>query len=214
MPFRHLWSPVLALIIALPLPAQADAPAAKDVAVIGDCLRKQDKKRGSQEADEAACLMAVARPCMGGDETKVRERRQIDCLDRERLVWDQIIDDSSKTMMNALDAEQQAKLRQMQQMDPDPRSDLPVLVRLFPGHDGQSDDRLLQQPRDRPARDLPAGFCRGYSRSQIKEFRNGLRPSAYDAGQRQPWPECGVTGRIAPTVVVGGFVKPRLPNPL
>ena len=31
---------------------------------------------------------------------------------------------------------------------------------------------------------------------------------------RQPWPECGVTGRITPTGVVGGFVKPKLPNPL
>src|SRR5882762_1026886 len=26
---------------------------------------------------------------------------------------------------------------------------------------------------------------------------------------RQPWPECGVTGRITPTGVVGGFVKPK-----
>jgi hypothetical protein len=51
---------------------------------IGDCLRKQDKKRGSQEAEEAACLMTVARPCMGGDETGVSSRRQIECLDRER----------------------------------------------------------------------------------------------------------------------------------
>jgi hypothetical protein len=31
---------------------------------------------------------------------------------------------------------------------------------------------------------------------------------------RQPWRECGVTGRITPTGVVGGFVKPKLPNPL
>src|SRR6202048_5397779 len=46
--------------------------------------------------------------------------------------------------------------------DPYPRSNLRVLVRLFPGHDGQSDDRVLQRPRDRPARDLPADFRRGY----------------------------------------------------
>jgi uncharacterized protein YecT (DUF1311 family) len=115
MQFRHLLlSLVLALIVAGPLPARADAPAAKDVATIGDCLRKQNKEGGSQEADEAACLMTVAKPCMGGDETGVSSRRQIECLDRGRLVWDQIINDSYKIMMNALELEQQAKLREMQ----------------------------------------------------------------------------------------------------
>jgi hypothetical protein len=68
MQLRHLsLSLALALIVAGPLPARAEAPAAKDVATIGDCLRKQDKKKGSQEADEAACLMTVAKPCMGGE---------------------------------------------------------------------------------------------------------------------------------------------------
>jgi hypothetical protein len=62
----------------------------KDVATIGDCLRKQYKKRGSQEVEEAACLMTMAKPCMGGDETNVSSRRQIECLGRERLVWDKI----------------------------------------------------------------------------------------------------------------------------
>src|ERR1700737_4137586 len=52
-------------------------------------------------------------------------------------------------------------------MDSYPRSDLRVLVRLFPGHNGQSDDRVLQQPRDRPASDLPADFCRGYRGPKI-----------------------------------------------
>src|SRR5260221_12480723 len=104
MQFRHLLlSLALALIVAGPLPARADAPAAKDVATIGDCLRKQDnKKGGSQEADEAACLMTVARPCMGGDETGVSFRRQTECLVREPLAWDKTINQSSKTTMNAL----------------------------------------------------------------------------------------------------------------
>ena len=81
MQFRHLLlSLALALIVIGPLPARADAPAAKDVATIGDCLRKQDnKKGGSQEADEAARLLTVAKPCMGGDETGVSSMRQIEC---------------------------------------------------------------------------------------------------------------------------------------
>src|SRR3982074_1146036 len=52
-------------------------------------------------------------------------------------------------------------------MDSNGRSDLRVLVRLFPGHDGRSDDRVLQQPRDRPTSDLPADFCRGYRGPKI-----------------------------------------------
>jgi uncharacterized protein YecT (DUF1311 family) len=116
MQIRHLLSLALALIVASPLPARADDPAAKDVATIGDCLRKHEKKKGgsSQEAEEAACLMTVAKPCMGGDEAAAGDRRKIDCLYRERLVWDKIVNDSYKTMMNALDPDQQTKLREMQ----------------------------------------------------------------------------------------------------
>ena len=118
MQIRRLLPLVFALIVAVPLPARADDPPAKDVAVIGDCLRKQQQKNGgsSQEADEAACLMTVAKPCMGGDEAAAIDRRKIDCLDRERLVWDKIVNDSYKTMMNALDPDRQAKLREMQRL--------------------------------------------------------------------------------------------------
>jgi uncharacterized protein YecT (DUF1311 family) len=58
--------------------------------------------------------MTVAKPCMGGDEAAAVDRRKIECLDRERLVWDKIVNDSYKTMMNALDPDQQTKLREMQ----------------------------------------------------------------------------------------------------
>jgi len=61
MQFPRLSLLALALLVAGPHPARAEAAAAKDVAAIGDCLRKQDKKNGSQEADEASCLMAVAK---------------------------------------------------------------------------------------------------------------------------------------------------------
>jgi uncharacterized protein YecT (DUF1311 family) len=116
MQIRHLLLLALALIAATPLPVRADDPPAKDVATIGDCLRKQQQKKGgsSQEADEAACLMTVAKPCMGGDEAAAIDRRKMDCLDRERLVWDKMLNDSYKTMMNGLDPDQQTKLREMQ----------------------------------------------------------------------------------------------------
>jgi uncharacterized protein YecT (DUF1311 family) len=117
MKIRRLFLLALALMVAGPLAARADDPPAKDVATIGDCLRKQAQKKGgsSQEADEAACLMTVAKPCMGRDEAAAVDRRKIECLDRERLVWDKIVNDSYKTMMNGLDPDQQVKLREMQQ---------------------------------------------------------------------------------------------------
>ncbi|MBV9518552.1 MAG: DUF1311 domain-containing protein [Hyphomicrobiales bacterium] len=111
MQFRHLFVLALALIAVGPLPARAgDAPAAKDVATIDDCLCKQGKGESS-EAEGLACLMTVAKPCIGSDD---RDRRAIDCLNREQLVWDKIINDSYKLIMNALEPDQQAKLREMQ----------------------------------------------------------------------------------------------------
>ena len=114
MQFRLLLLSALALSVAGPLPARADAVAAKDITAIGDCLRNQDKRKGSQEAEEAACLMTVAKPCMGGDESAANARRQIECLDRERSVWDKILNDSTQTMIDALEPDQQARLREMQ----------------------------------------------------------------------------------------------------
>jgi uncharacterized protein YecT (DUF1311 family) len=115
MPLRYLLPFLaIALFVAAPLPARADAPASKDIATIGDCLRHGGKPRASQEAEEAACLMSVAKPCMGGDEAAAGAARQIACLDRERAVWDRIVNDSYKVMMAAFDADQQTKLRDMQ----------------------------------------------------------------------------------------------------
>ncbi|UZE48762.1 DUF1311 domain-containing protein [Rhodopseudomonas sp. P2A-2r] len=112
---RYLPLSVLLALIAAPLPVRAEGPASSDVAAIDACLRKQDSKRGaSQEAAEAACLMVVARPCMG-DESAAADRRRIDCLDRERLVWEGIVAQSDAAMMKALEPEQQTKLRAMQQ---------------------------------------------------------------------------------------------------
>ena len=116
MRIRHLLPLVLALIMAAPSLARADDPPARDVATIGDCLGKQAQKKGSssQEADEAACLMRIAKPCMGGDEAGAADHRKMDCLARERLVWDKMLNDSYKTLMKALDSDQQTKLREMQ----------------------------------------------------------------------------------------------------
>jgi uncharacterized protein YecT (DUF1311 family) len=96
------------------LPARADAPDPKDAATIDACLAALDKRSVGQEIDETTCLLKVANPCIGGDAASVSDGKQIGCFDRERLVWDTIINDSYKTMMNGLDPEQATKLRDMQ----------------------------------------------------------------------------------------------------
>ena len=116
MNIRHLLLITFALVMAGPSLAHAVDPPAKDVATIDDCLRKQQQRKGgsSQEADEAACLMRIAKPCMGGDEAGAADHRKMDCLARERLVWDKSLNDSYTFLMKALDPDQQTKLRDMQ----------------------------------------------------------------------------------------------------
>lgn len=94
--------------------ARADEPAAKDVMTIEACLRKQLKNPDdTQEADAAACLMKVAKPCIG-DEAASPPSQTLACLERERLVWDKFVNDSYNAMMSGLDPDQQVKLRDMQ----------------------------------------------------------------------------------------------------
>jgi uncharacterized protein YecT (DUF1311 family) len=106
--------PIAAILLFGSFAARAEAPPAKDVAVIRDCLAALDKRSAGQEVYEATCLLKVAKPCTGGDAGAVTDRKRVDCLDRERLVWDQILNDSYKSMINGLDSDQTKKLREMQ----------------------------------------------------------------------------------------------------
>jgi uncharacterized protein YecT (DUF1311 family) len=90
------------------------APDLKDAAVINSCLAGLAKTDSGPEKYEAACLLKVANPCMGKDPANASDGRQIECLDRERLVWDKIINDSYKSVMNAIEPDQAKKLREVQ----------------------------------------------------------------------------------------------------
>ena len=95
------------------LPARAETPDAKDVATITGCLEAPVKGPTGQEVDEARCLLKIASPCIGGD-LGVSDRKQIDCYDRERLVWDRLVNDSYRIMAGGLESDQVKKLREMQ----------------------------------------------------------------------------------------------------
>ncbi len=106
---------VLAVIVFGTLPARAEVPNPKDVTAVNACLVALDKGSAGQETYVAKCVLKVANPCVGGDDTSVSDRKQIECFDRERRVWDRIVNVSYKTLMNGLEPEQSQKLRDMQQ---------------------------------------------------------------------------------------------------
>jgi uncharacterized protein YecT (DUF1311 family) len=108
---RAAFSLFAALCLMMPHAAVAEEPDARDIKTIAACLHTFDKASASQEAYEA-CVSRIADPCMKGDESL--DRKQVECFDRERLVWDKIVNDSYKTMMDGLELEQQQKLKAMQ----------------------------------------------------------------------------------------------------
>lgn len=93
--------------------AIAKTPSARDIKTISACLQTFDKAAAPQEAYEI-CVTKIANPCMNDDENGVPPSQQIECYNREQMVWDKILNDSYKVMMDGLEPEQQQKLKAMQ----------------------------------------------------------------------------------------------------
>jgi uncharacterized protein YecT (DUF1311 family) len=87
----------------------AEKPDARDSAVIQDCIKT---KTGSGWKWEA-CIGAVSEAC-AKDEASMAPSEVIACYERERLVWDDILNETYRRLREALDKEQQGKLRDMQ----------------------------------------------------------------------------------------------------
>src|SRR4051812_10038096 len=107
---------LLLLVTTLPasIAARAAEPAAADVATINGCLTSLDKKTNADiEKYVTGCLRKVAKPCAGNDLGGI-DRKDIECYDRERSVWDKILNDSYKNVLAGLEPEQVTKLREVQ----------------------------------------------------------------------------------------------------
>ena len=103
-------SGAVALLIAIsPALAESDKPDSRDTAVIQKCI---DAKTGRNWAWES-CIGVVSEACVK-DEGSMLSSEVIACYDRERLVWDNILNDSFRRLREALDDQQQQKLREMQ----------------------------------------------------------------------------------------------------
>ena len=97
---------------AQPAAAQTRKPTAQEVAAIRNCVAKfQD----DVDEGERHCLFnLVATPC-----TNTREGSSnvgtADCYRVEWVIWDNLLNENFKNLMGALDSQQTAKLRAMQQ---------------------------------------------------------------------------------------------------
>jgi uncharacterized protein YecT (DUF1311 family) len=104
----RLASALVALCVCAPALAQ-EKPDAKDSAAIEKCIKA---KTGAHWAWER-CIGLISEPC-AKDEGRMTDREVMTCEDRERAVWDDILNKSYQALMKALDDEQKVKLREMQ----------------------------------------------------------------------------------------------------
>ena len=125
--------------------AQTRKPTAKEIASIRDCVTKT---KDDSDAGERKCLFKlVADPCIkrAGYATETIE---VDCHDMEKLIWDGLLNDNYKSLLDTLDDSQTAKARDMQRVDGISRHDLRFLLRQNPRHDGELDDGRLRYSRN------------------------------------------------------------------
>ncbi len=105
---------VLALLLSFgfaPVSAWAQKPsqAARDSATIQDCIKSSGADTGKAET----CIGRVSDSCLNLDATKSTADQNA-CIDRERLVWDDILNETFRRLREKLDDAQKAKLRDMQ----------------------------------------------------------------------------------------------------
>jgi uncharacterized protein YecT (DUF1311 family) len=98
----------LALLLATPVLA-AGVPEARDTAIIQDCV----KVSGADTSKAEACIGRVANPCLDRDDTRSTADQDA-CIDRERKVSDDILNETFRRLRDKLDETQKGKLREMQ----------------------------------------------------------------------------------------------------
>ena len=99
---------LLSFVWTLPVSA-LDRPDARASAKIQDCI----KSKSGPQADWEVCIGIVSTPCLEREETRSTADNNA-CIDVETKVWDDILNETFRRLREKLDAEQQAKLRDMQ----------------------------------------------------------------------------------------------------
>jgi uncharacterized protein YecT (DUF1311 family) len=102
---------LLAVAATGPADAQSRKPTAREVAAIHACATKN---KDDVDAGEGRCLFKlVANPCMGPIGS-APDRTMADCFRIEGVIWDDLLNEKYKSLLDTLDDEQTAKARAMQ----------------------------------------------------------------------------------------------------
>ena len=107
-----------AAVIVLMLLAGASAAsaqskrAADDSKAVQDCI-KTAAPAGTAMDKAETCIGIVSNPCLQDDKAQSTAAMNA-CIDRERVVWDDILNETYRNLSEKLDAKQQARLREMQ----------------------------------------------------------------------------------------------------
>ncbi len=102
---------LVVLMIAAPADAQTRKPTAQEIGAVRDCATrtKEDVDAGEQQ-----CLFKlVADPCIGTPGS-VPDAVTADCYRIEGEIWDALLNENYKSLLEGLDSEQAAKARMMQ----------------------------------------------------------------------------------------------------
>jgi uncharacterized protein YecT (DUF1311 family) len=98
-----------ALTLASPASAQADKPNARDSAAIQNCIKAKTGRNWNWES----CLGVVSNTYTKGEASMIPSQVMY-CINREQLVWDDILNDTFRRLREKLDDHQRTKLRDMQ----------------------------------------------------------------------------------------------------
>jgi uncharacterized protein YecT (DUF1311 family) len=104
----------LALVVAAlsvsPTLAQNDKQYAADTTAIEDCV-KSAAPAGKPTSAAERCIGSISGPCLSDAKSTADQNA---CIDRERKVWDDILNESYRRLREKLNGKQQGKLRDMQ----------------------------------------------------------------------------------------------------
>ena len=86
-----------------------EKPRASDSKRIQDCIKSKTGRAWRWEA----CIGGVSEPC-SKDEASMPSSAVVACYERERAVWDDILNETYRRLREGLEDEQKDKLREMQ----------------------------------------------------------------------------------------------------
>ncbi|HEV3137383.1 MAG TPA: lysozyme inhibitor LprI family protein [Pirellulales bacterium] len=99
-------------LVVEPGHAQTRKPIGREVAAIHDCAKKS---KDNLDDGERRCLFnLVATPCINKLPKVHADHAEVDCYSLENSIWDDLLNQNYKRLLDTLDDDQKAKARTMQ----------------------------------------------------------------------------------------------------